>query len=102
MNLLFGALGIGAVVCLLRFLMASCKDEKVSTSHNVRIYLVDEKSLGVHKITARRYGKFTIMDGGAAAQRSLPCSPRKQNVIAGQLFFLTEQPGTKRSTLRQG
>lgn len=102
MNLLFGVLGIGAVGCLLRFLMAFYKDEKISISHSVRIYLVDEKSLGVHKITGRSYGKLTIIDGGAAARQSSPRSPRKQNVTAGQLFFLTEQPSANRSTLRQG
>ncbi len=89
MNLLLGALGIAAASCMLRFLVGFYKDEGGSASRSVTMYIVREQPVGVQKITGRRYGKLTILDGGVAAR---PCLSRGQYVIPIQSFILSKCP----------
>ena len=70
MNLFFGMLGISAVLCLLKFLLALHTDRPMPSPRSVTIYLAEQNRPGIQKIEARRYSTLTVMDGGTAKRRA--------------------------------
>lgn len=70
MNLLFGIVAIIAVGCLAGFLVALRKEEKTAGPRNIHVYIAQERRRGLHKVAARSYSAFTVIDGGSAAGAS--------------------------------
>ena len=67
MSLLFGILGIGAVIFLLKFLLAVRREPQSTGPRSINIYIAQEQRPGLHKVAARCYGPLTVIDGGRLA-----------------------------------
>ena len=95
MNLLFALLAISGVAGLVRFLVALRKEEKAKGPRSISIYIAQEHRPGLHKVSARCYGSFTVIEGGSAAL------PSKTKVVPAETISLTPRAHLQPDALRQ-